>query len=190
MNLTEPFALMFSHHTPWKTRLVYFLIIVGVSFWIDSQMGFTYHYFTERKINAISKYSTLIKDPQLDSTTKTLLIKERLSVIQKSRAMVEPIARTTKPNGIIFHLSYSWMFILLIILGPLLLRKGDPYASRKEINNHYLYLILASLICCVVTYLIAKAASFYLTSTGLYIFNTLVQLIILIIITVSTSNKK
>lgn len=190
MNLTEPFAIIFSPLTSWRSRLIYLTIFLLIGFWVDSQMGFTYHYFTQRKIDEVSRYISLLDNKNIDSTTKGLIKIELLSVINKKRAIVESKERYPKAGGIFYHLSYSWIYLLLAIFGIPLLRKSSPYSTPKEIRSEWLLMMVGIVLLAVIGFFIAKLISPYLAPSGLYIANSLIQIALLVIIVFATAKKK
>jgi hypothetical protein len=167
------------------SKFISLIVFVTIMFWIDSQMGFSYHYFTQRKIEEIETYNRILKDNSLDSTTRAVISKERMSVITKSRALFEPIDYKAQPpeHSAIFHISYSWLLVLLIIFSPYLIRKGNsPYTPKSSLRNQTVSVIAVLTVGGIVIYFIAKSLSVYVKSGWLFTANTFLQLIFLYII--------
>jgi ABC-type Na+ efflux pump permease subunit len=178
-SIWEPLATAFARLN-FKTKIFYTLLGILLVAWIDSQMGFTYHYFTARKIEEIKKYNEIVADPTIDPETKTLVIKERLTVINKARGLVDSIRKSDTDKSIFFHLSYSCIIGLLIILSYWLIKIGNKnLASQKEINQQTVAVILILLIELAIIYLIASFISRYLNGFALYASNIVLQLIAL-----------
>jgi hypothetical protein len=179
-DLFDSLAKAFAQLT-FKTKIFYtFLVIIGVA-WIDSQMGFTYHYFTDRKIDEIRKYGEVLKDTNIDAKTRVLILNERIAVINKGRGFVESIKRADTDKSFLFHLSYSWILGLLIIFSYWLIKKGNRYSPQKEVNQQTVGVVIILLLELVIIYLIASFMSRYLNGIALYVANSLLQLLFLIV---------
>lgn len=168
MNLTDPFSIIFSPLTSWRSRFIYLVVILLIAFWVDSQMGFTYHYFTQRKIDEIHRYNEMLDNKNIDSATRHLIMKERFAVITKNRAILEPSERQEKAHGVLFHISYSWIYIALILFGPSLIKKGDPYMLRDELRKQVLGMWVALIILIGFNYFAATWMSKFLSLGALY----------------------
>ncbi len=99
--ILEVFARIFDKLT-WKSRIVTFVTVVLIVIWIDSQMGFTYHYFIDRKLDEITKINQILKDTSFDNETKNLLNRERLSIITKSRGFLNLLKEEKKTIALLF----------------------------------------------------------------------------------------
>jgi len=172
--LLEFFANIFSNITSWRS-LFTIVLLSTIVLWIDSQMGFSYHYFTQRKIDEIARYNQIVKDPSLDSVTRALIIKERLSVIKKNRAMVEPIDKFPKDTSALFHLSYSWIIALIILLSYPLMARTQPTATGRQIWAQVIAVGIILLMEALLLYFIASTLSMYVQNFFLYTINTLIQ---------------
>src|SRR6185436_17446900 len=72
-------------------KLFWGLIVCFLIFWVDSRMGFTYHYFNDKKISAIIRYNDMIKDPKIDSADKAKFVKLRDAIIVRNRDLFDPV---------------------------------------------------------------------------------------------------
>src|SRR5688572_19856691 len=91
------------------------VVTIAIVLWIDTQMGFTYHYFTDRKIGEIERLNAVLRDNSIDSTTRANLYLQRVDVINKSRGI---------DTNLPFHISYSWLIGLLIVFSYQILVYG------------------------------------------------------------------
>jgi hypothetical protein len=165
-----------------KHRVITIAFVLLLAAWVDSQMGFTYHYFTDKKINEISRYNQILKDDKLDSNTIALVKKERQSVISKNRAFIEFANRdTAPPKNAIFHLSYSWLLIILFVMIPFTTGFQKHLETSKKISQVIWSWVILGVIT-LITYFVAKGLSFYIKSMFLYIINTTVQILFLYLI--------
>jgi len=154
-------------------------------------MGFSYHYFTQRKLDEISKYNIILRDNSLDSSTRSMLVKERTSIINKNRAILDSTERKTRTKSFLFWMSFTWIFLVLIALTPYLLKRQNYAATSSEINYQVFGVIVILLLLEVIIYFIAAAVSMYVTGVYLFLVNTFVQIVFLVFIFwLTTRNKK
>ena len=170
-----------------RHRLISLLIVMVILSWIDSQMGFTYHYFTDKKIDEIVKFNQILKDTSLDSQTKTILSNERMAIISKNRAIVEPLQHQEIKQGIWFHLSYGGIILLVTILLPFSINR-EPI-SRETKNNKIMWSIFLCIGILIVFYLFANWFSNFLQPPFLYLANILLQVGILWVSVIYANRK-
>ncbi len=169
----ELFARMFDQLT-WRSRLVSIVFVILIVFWIDTQMGFTYHYFMDRKLEEIGKINLILKDTTIDNNAATLLERERISIISKSRGFLEPMERHEKATGLMFHLSYSWVMVIIVLALPYSVINSR--ATTKEKWSQFIGAVIMILIVGGLLYFLAKGISVYLNTVLLYIVNSFLQL--------------
>lgn len=155
----EVIYTFFNPFVHWLTKLKYLFIIVVLLIFIDSRIGFTYHYFTQRKIEEVADISKIINDPLIDSTTKSILSKQRLSIISENRNLLPEIKKHKAEGGFWFFISYSFLHLMCILTCPWLLRIGvNQYKSRNQQNSEIIGVILVLsievfLLYCLCTYI-------------------------------------
>jgi hypothetical protein len=175
--IAEFFANLFNKLSA-MSKLVTIAFVCLIFYWIDTQMGFTYHYFTGRKIEEIKKYSEIITSPSVDSVTKVLLVRERTNVIQKSRATFDR-AVNKKDKSFLFHLSYSFAFAILMILAYPLLKNQSPYEEKSKLRAQAIGVVIILGIECLMCYLLGSGLSQYVSGYLLYFFNLFMQIFLL-----------
>jgi hypothetical protein len=171
-------AALFSSFLPIHTRILNFLVISVLIIWIDSQMGFTYHYFTKSKIEEIAKYNELLKDTSLDSVTKQSIYDERKLVIEKNRALIESGSQIKKVNGFYLFVSYSWLYILMIICTPLLLQLNQSLQKSMYWTTVFNVWAMMGLLIFI-SYIFGNFLSKHIEPPMLYFLNGVTQISIL-----------
>jgi hypothetical protein len=147
-----------------------FLIVIIV----DSQLGFSYHYFTDRKISEIKEYNAIIKDPLLDSSSKRMINDQRILVINKNRGL-NVLSSSIGAETVKFTLSYSWLMIVLILFTNSLL-KSDPN-NRSNVVGQTFSVIVVLIIEIIIIRFIALEFSKIFKGATMYIVNSLLQVV-------------
>lgn len=129
MSAFEAVAHFFSPTTSLIKRIINFVIITTIILTIDNQMGFSYHYFTQKKIDEISGYNKILLDTTIDAQTKILIKNQRRYIIDKER-FYRPINKKDKHYSPLFYISYSFIMVLLIFSSPYFIRKGNLYITK------------------------------------------------------------
>ncbi len=137
-------------------------------------MGFTYHYFTQRKIEEIAKYDELLKDPSLDSGTNAMIKDQRTGIITKKRILSKNL---DKINGWLYFFSSSWFLILLMALTPKIrnMKAIQPEQRKKAvILFEVIFIIEISIVYSLALWLYSYIQSNFL----LYFITTAMQILI------------
>lgn len=119
MDNIEKTKIIFNYikEIPFLGLILGFLLAVFIFCWLDGQSGYTFHYFHEKKIEEISKYTKMKKKNINDSIMQhkiDILIDE---IIQKKRiSAYGDFKRYSIRENIIFSISYSWLSILFALL--------------------------------------------------------------------------
>ena len=181
MDAFSGLANLFGNALPPIQRFFNLIILIGILLWVDGQMGFTYHYFSQRKIDEISSYNALLKDTSLDSNTRAMLMKERTLAITKKRMSASDYASFRILNGWQFILSCNWLMILIILIIPKALKEGNPYTDKKTINWQTIVTLFIFTIGAILGNILGYFTNGFLAQKiFMIIWNTVIQIVIVI----------
>lgn len=134
MDILSPIANLFGAALPPIQRLLNLVVLIIIFIWIDGQMGFTYHYFSQRKIDEISSYNNILKDSSIDKATRLSIMNERAIIVAKRRMSDYDYTSNRVLTGWQFILSCNWLFALTILILPKLMIIGNKYTPRGTLN--------------------------------------------------------
>lgn len=183
-------------------RLGVGLIILGLAFVIDDQVGITYFYATNQKIDQAQRIATIISNDSIDTGTRTELRKLQLTILRRKGFVsqswdfikAEISSRTnqtasTKPTSIIdvrsnifYHvISSSWLLLLISVIGiiGLLLQKK---IGGYEIGGIILVIIMIGVLVTGFSLLFSLIPTISTNPSFNYALNAILHLIIMIIV--------
>lgn len=161
-----------------KTKIVVFLFTILFILWLDNQTGFTYHYFTSRKIDEIKNYKEILKDTSLTSYSKGIIENEFISAINKTRGFK---LNQIQGESVLFHLSYSWILLFMILFIKKLIAAGSKGQSTdSEISSQSVSVSIILILEILILYFVANYLSSYIkNNVVLYLINSAMQILIL-----------
>jgi hypothetical protein len=116
-----------------STKAAILIVTIIMFFIVDGIFGYSYFYFSNRKIEQIDKISALLKDTTLDLETKNELIRQRKNVIEHrrltdnfmpflkntniSKALENSVTKEGKKRNLFwFHLTAGGFFYIMSFL--------------------------------------------------------------------------
>lgn len=147
-------------------RLGVGLIILGLAFVIDDQVGVTYFYATNQKIDQAQRIATIISNDSVDNVTRSELRRLQLTILRRKglgsqlwdfikaeissktnqTASTTPTSIIKERSNIFYHvISSSWLLLLVSIVGivGLLLQKK---VGGYEIGGIILVIIMIGVL--------------------------------------------
>jgi len=151
--MINEFVKFFTNSThSYSSRLIGFIIVLSLLFFIDNMLGFSYYYNINQKINQIERIENIKKHINEDSELLKNLKSIERDVIRRENVLSKFTNLFTKEslNGqnnniyrsrILHTISSSFLFILLLILVPFFL-----FYQEKRINSNFVLATIFSTI--------------------------------------------
>lgn len=155
-------GVFFNPVVHWFTKLKYLFFIIIILSLIDARMGFSYHYFNQRKMEEVAAISKILNDGNLDEATSIKLEQKRREYIDSKQFSININLSVISFETL---LSIGLLHILIILLTPYLLTIGvNKYLPRDMQISQMIGVIGSMIIELVILYLI----SMYLKNKLMY----------------------